>query len=106
MARERIVSGDSISPEEESYGWTLRPKTLHEYIGQKSIIEKLSISLEAAQHRGEPQEHLLLHGPPGLGKTTLAHIVAQEMDSRLVITTGPSLTRTADIMEYSPTSIR
>jgi Holliday junction DNA helicase RuvB len=92
------VTGDPSGGEEESFTWSLRPKTLREYIGQKAIIEKLSISLEAARRRGEPQEHLLLHGPPGLGKTTLAHIVAREMDTRLVTSSGPSLTRIADLM--------
>jgi holliday junction DNA helicase RuvB len=99
MSRERIVTGDpSGNGEEETFTWSLRPKTLHEYIGQKAIVEKLSISLEASKKRDEPQEHLLLHGPPGLGKTTLAHIVAREMDSRLITSSGPSLTRIADLM--------
>ena len=98
MTRERIVAGDPSGGEEEAFTWSLRPKTLGEYIGQKAIVDKLSISLEAARMRDEPQEHLLLHGPPGLGKTTLAHIVAREMDSRLITSSGPSLTRIADLM--------
>ncbi|MFA6472073.1 MAG: Holliday junction branch migration DNA helicase RuvB [Candidatus Latescibacterota bacterium] len=98
MSRERIVTGDASSPEEETFTWSLRPKTLPEYIGQKAIVEKLSISLEAARKRGEPQEHLLLHGPPGLGKTTLAHIIAREMDARLITSSGPALTKIADLM--------
>ena len=98
MSRERIMTGDASTPEEESFTWSLRPKTLPEYIGQKAIVEKLSISLEAARKRGEPQEHLLLHGPPGLGKTTLAHIIAREMDSRLITSSGPALTKIADLM--------
>ena len=98
MARERIVTGLPASDEEESFTWSLRPRTLKEYIGQKSIVEKMSISIEAAQKRGDPHEHLLLHGPPGLGKTTLAHIISRELDSRLVSSSGPSLTRTADLM--------
>jgi len=92
------MTGDASTPEEESFTWSLRPKTLPEYIGQKAIVEKLSISLEAARKRGEPQEHLLLHGPPGLGKTTLAHIIAREMDSRLITSSGPALTKIADLM--------
>jgi len=98
VSRERIVTGDASSPEEETFTWSLRPKTLPEYIGQKAIVEKLSISLEAARKRGEPQEHLLLHGPPGLGKTTLAHIIAREMDARLITSSGPALTKIADLM--------
>lgn len=98
MARERMITGEPGPPEEESFTWSLRPKTLDEYIGQKAIVNKLSISLEAAKRREEPQEHLLLHGPPGLGKTTLAHIVSKEMDARLVTASGPTLNRIADLM--------
>ncbi len=98
MARERIVSGKPQAVEEEHFTWSLRPKTLGEYIGQSSIVDKLGISIGAAKKRGEPHEHLLLHGPPGLGKTTLAHIVAEEMGSRLITTAGPTLTKVADLM--------
>ena len=98
MSRERIMSGTPSSPEEETFSWSLRPKTLGEYIGQHNIVEKLNVSLSAAKMREEPQEHLLLHGPPGLGKTTLAHIIAEEMSSRLVTASGPSLNRIADLM--------
>ena len=98
MARERVVTGKPISNEEESFTWSLRPTSIAEYIGQKSIVEKLSISIEASRRRGEPHEHLLLHGPPGLGKTTLAHIISREMNAKLVSTSGPSLTRIADLM--------
>ncbi len=98
MVRERIVAGKPTSVEEESFTWSLRPKTLKEYIGQEAIVEKLSISIEAAQKRNEPHEHLLLHGPPGLGKTTLAHIVSKEMGSRLISSSGPTLSKIADLM--------
>ena len=98
MARERIVSGKPGLQEDESFSWSLRPNTLKEYIGQEAIVEKLSISIEASQKRDEPHEHLLLHGPPGLGKTTLAHIISREMNSRLVSSSGPSLTKIADLM--------
>jgi len=98
MARERMVTGEPVSPEEEHFTWSLRPKRLVEYIGQLAIVAKLDISLRASKLRGEPHEHLLLHGPPGLGKTTLAHIVAKEMDSRLVTASGPTLNRIADLM--------
>ncbi|MBT4485179.1 MAG: Holliday junction branch migration DNA helicase RuvB [Candidatus Latescibacteria bacterium] len=98
MTRERIISGKPISPEEDTFTWSLRPKTLKEYIGQNTVVKKLLISLEASGIRGEPQEHLLLHGPPGLGKTTLAYIVSREMGTRLVTTTGPTLSKIADLM--------
>ncbi len=98
MTRERIVSGKPSTIDDESFTWSLRPKTLKEYIGQENIIQKLSISIEASQKRNEPHEHLLLHGPPGLGKTTLAHIISKEMNSRLVSSSGPSLTKIADLM--------
>lgn len=98
MARERLVTRESLSQEEERFNWSLRPTLLSEYIGQRPLVEKLSISIEAAKQRGEPLEHVLFYGPPGLGKTTLAHIIARELGKNLVSTSGPALERTGDMM--------
>lgn len=86
----RIVSS-SESPEDYEHELSLRPKTLSEYVGQSRIKEKLSISMEAAKMRGEALDHILLHGPPGLGKTTLATIIAAEMGVDIRITSGPAI---------------
>lgn len=98
MARERIVSPDSAGEEEERFTWSLRPERLDECIGQRRLIEKLTVAITAAKKRSEPLEHILFHGPPGLGKTTLAHVVAAEMSAAIRTTSGPALTRPADLI--------
>jgi Holliday junction DNA helicase RuvB len=98
MPRVRLVSPDLISKEEESFNRSLRPPTLEEYVGQKKVVEKLSIALQAARQRGEALEHALFYGPPGLGKTTLAYITANAMGSKITTTSGPALERTGDLM--------
>jgi Holliday junction DNA helicase RuvB len=77
---------------------SLRPSKLREFIGQKGLVENLRISLEAAKKRREPMEHALLSGPPGLGKTSLAHIIAHEMNSRITTTSGPAISRPGDLV--------
>ncbi|MGA1708498.1 MAG: Holliday junction branch migration DNA helicase RuvB, partial [Phycisphaerales bacterium] len=96
--RDRVVSTAEETPQEESANVALRPARIAEYIGQPELIERLSIALEAVQGRGEPMEHVLLHGPPGLGKTTLAHVIANEMGSRAYVTSGPALTKGGDLI--------
>ncbi len=98
MPRQRLVSPELISTDEENFNRTLRPPTLDEYIGQKKVVEKLSIALQAALKRSEALEHILFFGPPGLGKTTLAYIIAHSMGAKITVTSGPALERTGDLM--------
>ena len=94
---ERIVSG---TQQENDYSddTSLRPLRLNEYIGQERLKANLEIAIAAARLRGEPLDHTLLHGPPGLGKTTLANIVANEMDAKIKVTSGPAIERPADMV--------
>ena len=95
---ERLVSPEEIEDEKiESSFEGLRPKSLDEFIGQKKIKENLKVFIEAARKRNEPLDHVLLYGPPGLGKTTLAHIIAREMGANIRITSGPAIERPGDL---------
>ena len=93
---ERIITSTSILPEDASEG-SLRPRTLDEYIGQEKAKDNLRVFIQAAKMRGESLDHVLLHGPPGLGKTTLAGIIANEMGVNLRITSGPSIEKAGDL---------
>jgi Holliday junction DNA helicase RuvB len=93
-----MVREESKVLDEESQIWDLRPKKLAEYIGQPRVVESLEIAIKAARKRGEPLDHVLLHSPPGLGKTTLAHIIATEMDVNLVTSSGPAIEKGGDLI--------
>ncbi|MDA8239092.1 MAG: Holliday junction branch migration DNA helicase RuvB [Nitrospiraceae bacterium] len=91
-----ILKISSIS--EEDNNLNLRPKQLSEYVGQDMIVETLKIAIEAALQRKEPLDHILFNGPPGLGKTTLAHIIANEMGTKIITSSGPALEKGGDLM--------
>ncbi|NBS66267.1 MAG: Holliday junction branch migration DNA helicase RuvB [Betaproteobacteria bacterium] len=97
IENDRIVSAASTSPSEDVVERALRPRTLSDYVGQRKIREQLEIFIAAARGRSEALDHLLLFGPPGLGKTTLAHIVAAEMGVKLRQTSGPVIERPGDL---------
>jgi holliday junction DNA helicase RuvB len=92
-----LYEKENPADQEESTA-TLRPKELSDYIGQEKVVEALKIAIEAALQRQEPLEHIIFNGPPGLGKTTLAHIIAHEMGTRIITSSGPALEKGCDLM--------
>ncbi|HUV51411.1 MAG TPA: Holliday junction branch migration DNA helicase RuvB [Anaerolineae bacterium] len=96
--KNSILSKSSLPVDQEPEIMTLRPGRLSEYVGQTELVETLKIAIEAAMQRKEPIDHVLFHGPPGLGKTTLAYIIANEMGSDITVTSGPALEKGGDLI--------
>lgn len=95
--RAQVLSSQPDS-DAESQSRDLRPKRFQEYVGQRAVVDSISIAVMAAKKRGETLDHALFHGPPGLGKTTISQIIARELDSQLIHTSGPALERPADVV--------
>lgn len=95
--KQQTIQAEATPVDSEAFEQALRPKKLMEYVGQEKIKEHLLVYMQAAKERKEPLGHVILHGPPGLGKTTLAHIVAGEMGSQIRLTTGPAIEKPGDL---------
>src|SRR5688572_120973 len=100
MARQAVVQGDAGSPEQKQRDAALRPRFLREVIGQKAVVQRLAIALNACKKLKEPMGHILFDGPPGLGKTTFATVLPNELGTSLQITSGPALSKPADLLPF------
>ena len=98
MPKDRVIDYSGENEEEKIINLSLRPKSLEEFIGQKHIVSSLEIAIEAARKREEPLEHVLLSGPPGLGKTSLAYCIARNMGTKITATSGPAIERAGDLV--------
>jgi Holliday junction DNA helicase RuvB len=96
MTEERITNPAALE-DEKAFDQTLRPSSFEDFVGQKKIVSNLKVFIQAAKERGEALDHVLFYGPPGLGKTTLAHILANELNADIKTTTGPALERAGDL---------
>ncbi|MBL0713531.1 MAG: Holliday junction branch migration DNA helicase RuvB [Desulfosarcina sp.] len=96
--RKGVLTAKETPQDRESEILSLRPETIADYVGQEKTVETLRIAIEAARLRNEPIDHVLFHGPPGLGKTTLAHIIANETEGQLTVTSGPALEKGGDLI--------
>ncbi len=96
--KKGIVTSKSISDDVSSDMLSLRPESFKDYVGQNDTVETLKIAIQAAKMRNECLDHILLHGPPGLGKTTISHIIASEMEKNLIVTSGPALEKGGDLI--------
>src|SRR5438067_6480880 len=100
MAREPIVTGDIVADEQKQRDSALRPRRLSEVIGQKAVVQRLGIVLNACRKLKEPMSHILFDGPPGLGKTTFATVLPNELGTTLQMTSGPALSKPADLLPF------